>query len=140
MTRGVAVGNGPVVAVGWWRSRGDHRRRYRGGRDRRGWRRIGIGVAVGIAASIGGAAVGSGVAVGGGTGVEVGTGIGTSVGNGVDVGIGAAVGGITTGMAGVALGTPATCTGPFSARSAVAMASTSARGSLPLSGATPVTA
>jgi hypothetical protein len=128
MTRGVAVGNGPVVAVG------------SGGAAGIIAVGIGIGVAVGIAASIGGAAVGSGVAVGGGMGVEVGTGIATSAGNEVAVGMGAIVGGITSDAAGAAIGNSSTCTGPADDRRAVAMASTSARGSLPLSGATPVTA
>jgi hypothetical protein len=97
---------------------------------------VATGEAVGIAASIGGAAVG-------GTGVEVGRGTGTSVGNGVAVGMGAMVGGISAGTIGVAVGNSATWTGAVAAAGAiraVAMASTSARGSLPLSGATPVTA
>ena len=126
MTRGVAVGSGPVISVG------------SGGAA--GIIAVGMGVAVGIAASIGGAAVGSGVAVGTGSGVEVGTGIGTSVGNGVAVGMGAVVGGTTSDAAGAVLGNSSTCTGPVDARRVVAMASTSAWGSLPLSGATPVTA
>jgi hypothetical protein len=126
MTRGVAVGNGPVVAVAC------------GGGAGITAVGIGTGVAVGIAASIGGAAVGSGVAVGGGMGVELGTGIAASVGNGV--GMGVIVGEIATGTAGAGLGNSSTCTGPVDARRAVPMASTSACGSLPRSGATPVTA
>ena len=99
-----------------------------------------MGVAVGIAASIGGAAVGTGVAVGGGMGVEVGIGIGTSVGTGVAVGTGVTVGGTPSDTAGAPTGNSSTCTGPVGASKTVAMVSTSAWGSLPRSGATPVTA
>ena len=139
MTRGVAVGNGPVVAVSDGGAGGRIAVGTGVGATVGGGGTVGIAVAVGIAASIGGA-VGSGVAVGGGTGVEVGTGIGTSVGNGVTVGTGAIVGGIASDVAEAALGNSSTCTGPVDARRAVAMASMSGRGSLPLSGATPVTA
>src|SRR4051812_8733529 len=132
MTRGVAVGNGPVVAVGAGGAAGIIAVGTGVGATVGGGGAAGIGVAVGIAASIGGAAVGSGV--------EVGIGSGTSVGNGVDVGMGAAVGGITTGIAGVAVGNSCTWIGPFRASRAAAMASTSTRGSLPRSGAAPVTA
>jgi hypothetical protein len=99
-----------------------------------------MGVAVGIAASIGGAAVGTEVAVGGGTGVEVGIGIGTSVGTRVAVGPSVTVGETPSDTAGAPTGNSSTCTGPVDARRAVPMASTSACGSLPRSGATPVTA
>jgi hypothetical protein len=72
--------------------------------------------------------------------VAVGIGTGISVGTGVAVGIGAIVGAIAAGGTGVEVGNSATCTGAVGARRAVAMASTSVWGSLPLSGATPVTA
>jgi hypothetical protein len=132
MTRGVAVGSGPVVAVGSGGAAGIIAVGIGVGTTVGGGGAVGIGVAVGIAASIGGATVGSGV--------EVGTGIGTSVGNGVAVGIGVTVGGITSDMTGAATGNSSTCTGPVDARRASAIASTSAWGSLPRSGATPVTA
>jgi hypothetical protein len=136
MTRGVAVGNGPVVAVGDGGATGRIAVGTGVGATVGGGGSVGMGLAVGIAAILGGAAVGTDVAVGGGMGVEVATGIGTSVGNGVAVGMGARAGEITSDVA----GSSSTCTGPGDARRAAAMASTSAWGSLPLSGATPVTA
>jgi len=140
MTRGVAVGNGPVVAVGSGGAAGIIAVGIGVGAILGGGGAVGIGVAVGIAASIGGATVGSGVAVGTGSGVDVGIGIGISVGNGVAVGIGVTVGGMTSETTGAATGNSSTCTGPVDVRRAVPMASTSACGSLPRSGATPVTA
>ena len=108
---GVAVGSGVGATVGG------------------GGGAVGTMTAVGIAAGSG-----ASVAVGRGVGVVVGTGsgVGIGVGNGVDVGMGATVGGM-------AIGDSSTCVGTLVASRAVAMASTSARGSLPLSGATPVT-
>ena len=101
MTRGVAVGSGPVVAVGSGGAAGIIAVDIGVGTTV-GAEGVGIGVAVGIAASIGGA--GSGVASVEEWAWRSEQGSATSVGNGVDVGMGVTVGGMTSDRTGVATG------------------------------------